>query len=196
MLDLVVMSIALAAPAAPATAAQATAAARPPRMDKEEVEEFLEEVAEYLQHRDKARAELPKLREQAEPEEVTAYAKTLADNIRARRRGAKQGDVFTPKLARGFKRVFAYELSRTGHDRKVVLTEGNPTGDEERIGVPKVVVNGQYIPAAPLSTVPPTVLLALPTLPEEVEYRFVGRSLILRDAVANLIIDFIPNAVP
>jgi hypothetical protein len=29
-----------------------------------------------------------------------------------------------------------------------------------------------------------------------VEYRFVGRALILRDTVANLIIDFIPNAVP
>jgi hypothetical protein len=197
MLDLVMMSIALAAPAAPVSAqGTAATAARQPRMDREEVEEFLEEVREYLEHRDKARVELPKLREQAEPEEVTAYAKQLADNIRNRRRGAKQGDVFTPKLARGFKRVFAYELSRSGHDRKVVLTEGNPTGDEERITPPKVVVNGQYIPAAPLSTVPPTVLLALPTLPEEVEYRFVGRSLILRDAVANLIIDFIPNAVP
>lgn len=195
MLDLVVMSIALAAPAAPMAAQGTVAARREPRMDREEVEEFLEEVEEYLEHRDKARAELPKLREQAEPEEVTNYAKQLADNIRARRRGAKQGDVFRPKLARGFKRVVAYEL-RAGHDRKVVLTEGNPTGDEERIRPPKVVVNGQYLPAAPLSTVPPTVLLALPTLPEEVEYRFVGRSLILRDAVANLIIDFIPNAVP
>lgn len=195
MLDLVVMSIALAAPAAPMAAQGTVAARREPRMDREEVEEFLEEVGEYLEHRDKARAELPKLREQAEPEEVTAYAKQLADNIRARRRGAKQGDVFRPKLARGFKRVVAYEL-RAGHDRKVALTEGNPTGDEERIRPPKVVVNGQYIPAAPLSTMPPTVLLALPTLPEEVEYRFVGRSLILRDAVANLIIDFIPNAVP
>jgi hypothetical protein len=59
-----------------------------------------------------------------------------------------------------------------------------------------VVINGQYIPAAPLSTVPPTVLLQLPPLPEELEYRFVGRTLILRDSIANLIVDFIPNAVP
>jgi hypothetical protein len=185
MLELMVLSVALAAPAA----------GGPPRMDREEVEEFLEEVQEYIEHRRKAREELPKLREQAEPEEVTAYAKQLADNIRARRRGSKQGDVFTPKLARGFKRVVAYEL-RSGHDRKVVLTEGNPLGDEERIQPPKVVVNGQYIPAAPLSTMPPTVLLALPTLPDEVEYRFVGRTLILRDTVANLIIDYIPSAIP
>src|SRR5688500_20381682 len=114
MLDLVVMTIALAAPPA-VLAAQGTAASpRPPRMDREEAEEFLEEVGEYLEHRRKAREELPKLREQAEPEEVTAYAKQLSDNIRARRRGAKPGDVFKPKLARGFKRVVAHEL-RSGH---------------------------------------------------------------------------------
>jgi hypothetical protein len=187
MLETLVLSLALQS-APPARAV--------PRLDREEVEEFLEEVQEYIEHRRKAREELPKLKDKAEPEDVTAYAKGLADNIRARRRGAKQGDVFTPKLARGFKRIFARELARSGHDRKVVLTEGNPTGDEERLAAPKVVVNGQYIPAAPLSTVPPTLLLALPTLPEEVEYRFVGRALILRDTVANLIVDFIPNAVP
>ena len=170
--------------------------ARQDRMVQEEIEEFLEEVEEYLEHRREAREELPKLKDQSEPEAVTAYAKQLADNIRERRKGAKQGDVFTPKLVRAFRRIFARELARSGHDRKVVLTEGNPTGDEERFTPPKVVVNGQYIPAAPLSTVPPTLLLALPTLPDEVEYRFVGRSLILRDTVANLIIDYIPGAVP
>jgi len=199
MLETLMLSLALAGdPAAGALfqTAPPKRAGRAPRMDREEVEEFLEEVQEYIEHRRKAREGLPKLKDKAEPEEVTVYAQQLADNIRERRRGAKQGDVFTPRLARGFRRVFAYELSRTGRDRKVVLTEGNPTGDEERLPAPKVVVNGQYIPAAPLSTVPPTVLLALPTLPEEVEYRFVGRSLILRDTVANLIIDFIPNAVP
>src|SRR5687768_1395270 len=75
MLDLVVMSIALAAPipGQGTTAPQGTATARrQPPMDREEVEEFLEEVTEYLEHRRKAREELPKLREQAEPEEVTA----------------------------------------------------------------------------------------------------------------------------
>jgi hypothetical protein len=199
MFETLLLTLALtggpAAGAPPRPAPTATEARRD-RMVQEEIEEFLEEVEEYLEHRTKAREELPKLKDQAEPEEVTAYAKGLADNIRERRKGAKQGDIFTPRLARAFQRIFARELARTGHDRQVVLTEGNPTGDEERMTAPKVVVNGQYIPAAPLSTMPPTLLLALPTLPDEVEYRFVGRSLILRDTVANLIIDFIPNAVP
>jgi len=58
-----------------------------------------------------------------------------------------------------------------------------------------LAVNGVYPTTAPLSTVPPSVLMALPTLPKELEYRFVGRNLILRDTVANLIVDFIPNVI-
>lgn len=48
----------------------------------------------------------------------------------------------------------------------------------------------------PLSTVPPNVLMTLPMLPEDMEYRFVGKHMILRDARANLIIDYIANALP
>ena len=50
--------------------------------------------------------------------------------------------------------------------------------------------------AAPFSSVPPSLLLKLPPLPEEVRYRFVGRSLILRDTEANVILDYIPDGVP
>jgi hypothetical protein len=35
----------------------------------------------------------------------------------------------------------------------------------------------------------------LPQLPEDVEYRIVGKTLILRDVDANIIVDFIPNAI-
>jgi hypothetical protein len=166
------------------------------KLDQNEIEEFLDEVEEYRkEHRD-ARQKLPNLKDRAEPEDVTAYAKLLADKIREERKGARQGDIFTPRLAQIFGRIFKAELSKQGPERKVVLTEGNPLGDEERLQAPRVVINGQYIPAAPLSTVPPTLLLQLPPLPEELEYRFVGRTLILRDSIANLIVDFIPNAVP
>ena len=166
------------------------------KIPADDAEDFLEEVEEYVEIRRKAREELPKLKEDAEPEDVTAYAKQLTTNIALRRKGAKQGDVFAPKVAAAFRRLTRDHLARHPDERKTVLTEGNPTGDEERIGAPKVAVNAQYIPASPLSTVPPTLLLSMPTLPDEVEYRFIGRSLILRDTVANRIIDFVPNAVP
>ena len=47
-----------------------------------------------------------------------------------------------------------------------------------------------------LTTVPASVLLVLPSVPEALDYRFVGRDLILRDVEANLILDYILDATP
>ena len=57
-------------------------------------------------------------------------------------------------------------------------------------------MNAYYPDDAPLSSVPPSLLLNLPALPEEVRYRFVGRHLILRDTDANVILDFLRDVVP
>ena len=35
----------------------------------------------------------------------------------------------------------------------------------------------------------------LPQLPEAVEYRIIGKTLIIRDVDANIIVDYIPNAI-
>ena len=51
-------------------------------------------------------------------------------------------------------------------------------------------VNGSYPSDVPLSTVPPRMLEALPRLPEELEYRFVDRQLILFDNHAQIIVDY------
>ena len=42
---------------------------------------------------------------------------------------------------------------------------------------------------------PGTILAALPALPDDVEYRFLGRHLILLDIRANVILDRIPYAI-
>jgi hypothetical protein len=55
-------------------------------------------------------------------------------------------------------------------------------------------VNAEYPVDAPLSTMPPTLLQRLPLLPEELEYRFVGPDLILRDKNANIIVDYMRDA--
>jgi hypothetical protein len=56
-------------------------------------------------------------------------------------------------------------------------------------------VNARYPDSQPLPTMPPNILASLPRLPEQLEYRIIGRNLILRDVPANLIVDFIPNAI-
>jgi hypothetical protein len=59
-----------------------------------------------------------------------------------------------------------------------------------------VHVNAEYPRDESLSTVPPDVLRALPQLPPDIQYRFVGQHLILYDAKANIIIDYMLNALP
>ena len=57
-------------------------------------------------------------------------------------------------------------------------------------------VNGPYPDKQPVATVPPNVLAGAAAAAEDIEYRFVDKHLILRDARANLIIDYVTNAIP
>jgi len=50
--------------------------------------------------------------------------------------------------------------------------------------------------SAQMATMPPSLLKVLPPLPKELEYRILGRYLIVRDVDASLILDYIPAAVP
>jgi len=45
----------------------------------------------------------------------------------------------------------------------------------------------------PSTTVPPTLLLRLPRLPDKLAYRIVGHDFVLQDTEARLIVDFIPE---
>jgi hypothetical protein len=57
-------------------------------------------------------------------------------------------------------------------------------------------INEAYPAGVPLQSTPPTLLMNLAPLPPEIDYRVVGNNLVLRDAKANLIIDFVVNAIP
>jgi hypothetical protein len=60
----------------------------------------------------------------------------------------------------------------------------------------KLQVNAKYPEQAPLQSTPPTILMNLPRLPKGLEYRFVGRDLILYDSATNLIVDYLHEALP
>jgi len=59
-----------------------------------------------------------------------------------------------------------------------------------------VSANGRYPDTVPLATMPPQVLAALPTLPDELEFRFIADRLILLDVPAHLVVDYIEDALP
>jgi hypothetical protein len=59
----------------------------------------------------------------------------------------------------------------------------------------KLRINEAYPSNIPLQSTPPTLLMNLPKLPPESDYRLMGRDLVLRDAKTNLIVDIVPNAI-
>lgn len=130
--------------------------------------------------------------EDATPAQIQARQVTLANELRAIRKDAKQGDIFTPQIGAMFKRLLAPELkagTREAQQTKEQIKEDAPTAVQLK-------VNATYPENQPLSTVPPNLLAKLPQLPKDVEYRIVGKHLMLRDVDANIIVDFIYNALP
>ena len=180
--------------------AQAKAVHDAAKLEEEALDEFEDNVERYVKkiHRKAAKmvGELPK---KATPEQIIAHQRTLAEIIRTMRPQARQGDLFMPPVQPIIKRIIAAELAgRVGAPARKEILSGNPPVDpdhDDRMRVP-LAVNASYPEAAPVSNVPPSVLLTLPLLPEEVEYRFVNRDLVLRDVEANMIIDFLPAAAP
>ena len=88
-----------------------------------------------------------------------------------------------------FRRRIATSL--TPEDIDAIL---NDREEVDPIVVPRLQVNGRWPEAMPFNFVPPQLIAALPPLPEELQYRIIGRSLVLWDLHANLIVDFLPAA--
>ena len=161
----------------------------------EALRHFQEELAEYAVLHGQQLAKV-RAREPANAPESVAAQKALARAIQAKRIKARQGDIFRPEIEPLFRRLIAEQLE--GPDNlaaRKAIREGNPGQDEDSAPV-AVSVNTEYPSGAARSTVPPSLLLTLPPLPTSLHYRFVGRDLLLVDAVAQLIVDFLPAAAP
>jgi hypothetical protein len=175
-------------------------------MNSRTLAEFQTQVEQYLELRKKIVAEIPPVSEKSTAEELSAHQQALTAAIIAYRQGEKRGNMFSPEVDAAIRRILTREFS--GPDGSAVIDgvkqgnpnmEGNPVQQAPTQEVKPMVtlaVNGVYNSAAPSSSVPPSLLLNLPLLPEQVRYRFVGRALILRDTEANVILDFIPDVVP
>ncbi len=158
--------------------------------DARALADFKARVDTYATLRQKVDAALPQLSKEATPQEIDRHQRSLLAGITAARAGAKPGDLFTPPIQRTIKaliaRAFAAGNSKTLRES---IQDENP-------GPVRITVNSPYPDALPLANMPAELLKNLPTLPEVVEYRFVGESLILLDSAAHLIVDIIPGAMP
>ena len=170
-----------------ASAAVGTAQPSNVHHDAQKIADFKARVEKYVELRDKADNTAKPLKETPVAGDIKEAQLSLAERVGLARKGAKHGDIFSPEVSALFKRLLRPEATEKG--TKEQIKDDNPAGS-----VP-FKVNGTYPDKEPLATMPPNVLETLPPLPKDIEYRFVGKHLILRDARANLIIDFLLNAI-
>lgn len=153
------------------------------------VKAFLDRINEYVTFHNNVEKMVPPLNETSDPVKISEREKALGEALIKSRPNANQGDFFIkeaqPYLARIIKEDFA---KRSLADRKALIQE-LPKGV-------KVSVNHIYPTTLPLATFPPNLLKTLPELPPELEYRIVGRDLILRDIKGNVIVDIMPQVFP
>ena len=151
--------------------------------------EFRKQIDEYIKIHKEADSKVPSLRRTDDPQEIADREKALGQMIMTLRAGAKPGDIFAPEYQPYFVKIVQDDFkTRSAADRKALVAE-----------LPKnikVDINTVYPTTLPLETFPPALLRKLPDLPPELEYRIVGRSLILRDVKANLIVDVLRDVVP
>ena len=151
---------------------------------------FTNRVQEYVKMRRDLKASLPALNPTKDTAWIIEHQHALARKIADARRGARQGDIFTPEVAERFRKIInkVFHGPEGRHARKTILPDSP-------FKVVVLQVNDVCPEEIPLTTTPPTLLLKLPKLPQELAYRIVGHDLTLQDSEARLIVDLIPNAI-
>jgi hypothetical protein len=163
----------------------------PPAEDAKGFAHFTKNVQRYVKVHDRAEKQLPKLKHASSPETAVSHQRALADKIRQARATVRPGDIFTPDAAAAFRHAAEREFQGSkAQNARATIRQGEPL---QHVGVE---VNQVYPKELPYTSVPPTLLLEFPRLPDAVAYRIVGRKLILLDVDADLVVDVMPDALP
>jgi len=152
------------------------------------VKDFKARVARYLDFRKNEAGSAPGRTDS--PDKLAHNQQGLAIEVQSLRSDAKQGDIFTPEISDYFRRQITSILrGPEGAKIRISLQNAEPVRLTLR-------VNDVYPQEIPLQSTPPSLLSNLPELPKELEYRIVGRTLVLLDIVPNIVVDLLPNALP
>jgi hypothetical protein len=121
---------------------------------------------------------------------LRAREQALADALRtALRPNAKQGDLISSSTAEAIRRAIGTLFDSP--QRELLLDElGEQNTTPANATAPAV---NEKLDAP---RVPPRLLEVLPPLPQQLEWDFSGRTLVLRDVDAGLVGDYIPDALP
>lgn len=159
--------------------------------DEEALFQYRAAVNAYAQLHREAVAGLPIGGLCGGPEQLELTRQELASEIRRARSTPRQGAIFTRDIATIFRGRLARALADLEMEAADVLSPGP---GERRVRRLTLEVNGFY----PWEEGPPRwqeLFWALPSLPEELEYRLVGGDLVLLDVNARLVVDILVDAV-
>jgi hypothetical protein len=154
---------------------------------------FEARVSEYVTLHRLLEGPLPPLRPTTNMSDVVANRRILAERMQRTRQDAQTADIIGPDTARMFRRIIATSL--TPEEWQAYFAE-IAEDEEGGLAAPPTTlrVNMEWPVEVSFDFVPPQLLLALPPLPPELQYRIIGRSLVLWDHHANLIVDILPGA--
>jgi hypothetical protein len=161
-----------------------------PPSDAVAVKQFETAVAGYVTMRRRLANEIAAPVPNSTSVQLNNASDMLAAAIQRSRPNARVGDLFVAPVAPVFKRTVD-DAVRTG-DLKEVLA----AIDDEEPAVREPKLHLRFPGSAQMATMPPSLLAVLPRLPKELEYRIIGRFLVLRDIDAALIIDYVPDLIP
>ena len=175
--------------------APVVAAAPPPRdvdQGNDPALDILEErIDSYAALRRRIEEALPPLQPTTDMHAVYARTAQLASAIKAARPEARRGDILVFPVATHLRRVIREALKDV--DVEAMLLDLYDERDLPRNFNPQV--HDAY-PGWATQAMPAILLLWLPSLPHDIEYRLIGRDLVLLDLRAGLIIDVLRGAIP
>ena len=151
--------------------------------------EFQQRLNAYLKLREDLSEKLKPLSTTASAAELTARQDALAAALRAARKAARPGDLIPPSVANQIVKVCTEDFHFRNPEVKRAALQEVPNA-------PRPAINRTYPENEALATVPPLLLSKLPVLPDNLQYRFFGRHLVILDGDTQIIIDYIANVVP
>jgi hypothetical protein len=191
LMNVVMLGICLATAGAELARAQTTVSPPKEAKDAAGFKEFVDRLQAYVNLHKSIESSLPALKPTDRPEKIADHQQALVHRVSEARRHAKRGDIFSEEARKAFRRTVYEEFGGPhGQGARTTIRQGEP------LKTIHLHVNQPYPDGVPYTTVPPTLLLKFPKLPDQVAYRIVGRDLILLDVEANLVIDRIPDIFP
>ena len=151
--------------------------------------EFQQRLNAYLKLREDLSERLKPLSPTVSATDLSSRQEALAAALRAARKNAKPGDLVPPPVADLIVKVCMEDFHFRNPEVKRAALQEVPNA-------PRPAINRTYPEDEALATVPPLLLSKLPILPDNLQYRFFGRHIVILDGDTQIIIDYVANVVP